>query len=96
MGRQDLMGNAMPFGGKIMVFGGDFRQVLPVVPFASPEQVVAETMQYHYAWAKFAFLYHTNPAWQGYRDEFRICAQLEQALCRRNILQKKHLENNTT
>jgi hypothetical protein len=29
---QDIMGCELPFGGKVMVFGGDFRQVLPVVP----------------------------------------------------------------
>jgi hypothetical protein len=29
---QDVMGCELPFGGKVMVFGGDFRQVLPVVP----------------------------------------------------------------
>jgi hypothetical protein len=28
----DIMGCEVPFGGKVMVFGGDFRQVLPVVP----------------------------------------------------------------
>uniref|UniRef100_C6JRR4 ATP-dependent DNA helicase n=1 Tax=Sorghum bicolor TaxID=4558 RepID=C6JRR4_SORBI len=28
---QDIMECALPFGGKVMVFGGDFRQVLPVV-----------------------------------------------------------------
>ncbi|KAG6527881.1 hypothetical protein ZIOFF_010015 [Zingiber officinale] len=28
---QDIMGNVLAFGGKTMVFGGDFRQVLPVV-----------------------------------------------------------------
>jgi hypothetical protein len=28
----DIMGwKDLPFGGKIVVFGGDFRQVLPVV-----------------------------------------------------------------
>jgi ATP-dependent DNA helicase PIF1 len=28
----DIMGRpALPFGGKTVVFGGDFRQVLPVV-----------------------------------------------------------------
>ncbi|XP_073152408.1 uncharacterized protein [Henckelia pumila] len=28
---QYIMENQLPFGGKIMVFGGDFRQILPVV-----------------------------------------------------------------
>jgi ATP-dependent DNA helicase PIF1 len=32
---------ALPFGGKVVVMGGDFRQVLPVVPRASNQQVVA-------------------------------------------------------
>ncbi|XP_059629829.1 uncharacterized protein LOC132272752 [Cornus florida] len=29
---QDLLSTTEPFGGKVAVFGGDFRQVLPVVP----------------------------------------------------------------
>ncbi|KAF3634153.1 hypothetical protein FXO37_26634 [Capsicum annuum] len=29
---RDIMDNDLPFGGKVMVFGDDFRQVLPVVP----------------------------------------------------------------
>jgi hypothetical protein len=28
---QDIMECGLPFGGNVMVFGGDFRQVLPVV-----------------------------------------------------------------
>jgi bifunctional ADP-heptose synthase (sugar kinase/adenylyltransferase) len=28
---QDIMGCNQPFGGKVMLFGGDFRQVLPIV-----------------------------------------------------------------
>jgi hypothetical protein len=28
---QDIMGCEKLFGGKVMLFGGDFRQVLPVV-----------------------------------------------------------------
>ena len=32
---QDIMGNKEPFGGKVVVLGGDFRQVLPVVPRAT-------------------------------------------------------------
>jgi ATP-dependent DNA helicase PIF1 len=29
---QDIMGRELPFGRKVMVFGGDFKLVLPVVP----------------------------------------------------------------
>ena len=29
-----------PFGGKVMVFGGDFRQILPVVPRSGREATV--------------------------------------------------------
>jgi hypothetical protein len=29
---QDIMGCELPFGGKVMVCGGNFMQVLPVVP----------------------------------------------------------------
>jgi hypothetical protein len=27
---KDLMSNELPFGGKVMLLGGDFRQCLPV------------------------------------------------------------------
>ena len=32
---RDLLGADVPFGGKVVVFGGDFRQVLPVIPRAA-------------------------------------------------------------
>ena len=31
----------VPFGGKLFIFGGDFRQTLPIVPRASQDQIVA-------------------------------------------------------
>ncbi|XP_056688170.1 uncharacterized protein [Spinacia oleracea] len=37
---KDLMGNDLPFGGKIIVFGGDFRQVLPVVRNGTKAQMI--------------------------------------------------------
>ncbi|XP_057250597.1 uncharacterized protein LOC130591339 [Beta vulgaris subsp. vulgaris] len=37
---KDLMGNDLPFGGKIIVFGGDFRQVLPVVRNGTRAQMI--------------------------------------------------------
>ena len=29
---QDLMSTSLPFGGKVVLFGGDLRQIPPVVP----------------------------------------------------------------
>jgi len=43
---------ALPFGGKVMVFGGDFRQVLPVVPRGTRAQVTDATLQRSYLWDK--------------------------------------------
>jgi ATP-dependent DNA helicase PIF1 len=35
----DLCDNNKPFGGMTMVFGGDLRQILPVIPRASGEEI---------------------------------------------------------
>ena len=45
---RDLTGDMRPFGGKVMVVGGDFRQLLPVLPRASEAEVVANTILQHY------------------------------------------------
>ncbi|XP_022040633.1 ATP-dependent DNA helicase PIF1-like [Helianthus annuus] len=37
---QDITGVNLPFGGKIMVMGGDFRQVLPVIRGGKRAQIV--------------------------------------------------------
>ncbi|XP_077226375.1 uncharacterized protein LOC143862927 [Tasmannia lanceolata] len=37
---QDIMDSSLPFGRKVIVFGGDFRQVLPVVPRATREETI--------------------------------------------------------
>ena len=37
---QDLMDNKQPFGGKVIVLAGDFRQLQTVLPNASRSQVV--------------------------------------------------------
>lgn len=38
---QDIMGNTALFGGLLMVFGGDFRQVLPIIRAASRSMIVS-------------------------------------------------------
>ena len=40
----------LPFGGKVMVFGGDFRQVLPIVPKGSRAQCVDACLNRSYLW----------------------------------------------
>jgi hypothetical protein len=37
---RDLLNDPRPFGGITIVFGGDFQQILPVVPKGSREQIV--------------------------------------------------------
>ncbi|CAF3050195.1 unnamed protein product [Rotaria sp. Silwood2] len=41
---RDIMNINAPFGGKIMILGGDFRQVLAVIRFASRSELVAVSL----------------------------------------------------
>ena len=50
---QDLCGNNAYFGGKIIVFGGDFRQVLVVVPQKSQKEAVEASLVCSYLWPQF-------------------------------------------
>ncbi|KRH33055.2 hypothetical protein GLYMA_10G096000v4 [Glycine max] len=47
---KDIMQNNLPFGGKIMVFGGDFRQILPIVPKGNCSDIVHATINASYIW----------------------------------------------
>ncbi|XP_073120000.1 uncharacterized protein [Henckelia pumila] len=40
----------LPFGGKTIVFGGDFRQILPVIPKGSRQDIVHATINSSYLW----------------------------------------------
>ncbi|AQL03309.1 hypothetical protein ZEAMMB73_Zm00001d045848 [Zea mays] len=54
---RDIMGRPkLPFGGKTIVFGGDFRQVLPVVRKGSRAQVVASSLRMSYLWESMSHL----------------------------------------
>uniref|UniRef100_A0A8I6X311 ATP-dependent DNA helicase n=1 Tax=Hordeum vulgare subsp. vulgare TaxID=112509 RepID=A0A8I6X311_HORVV len=48
----DIMECALPFGGKVVVFGGDFRQVLPVVTRGTRAQITDATLLRSYLWEK--------------------------------------------
>ncbi|WOL11194.1 hypothetical protein Cni_G19956 [Canna indica] len=42
--------NDHPFGGKTIVFGRDFRQILPVIPKGSKQYIVNATLNSSYLW----------------------------------------------
>ena len=47
---RDVCKKDKPFGGIAVVFSGDWRQCLPVIPKAGKEQILAETMKESYLW----------------------------------------------
>ncbi|AQL02068.1 hypothetical protein ZEAMMB73_Zm00001d045331 [Zea mays] len=54
---RDITGRTgVPFGGKTIVFGGDFRQVLPVVRKGSRAQIVAASLRSSYLWESMCHL----------------------------------------
>ncbi|XP_074293672.1 uncharacterized protein LOC141620793 [Silene latifolia] len=50
---RDLCNPEIVFGGKIIVFGGDFRQVLPVIPHKPQREAVEASLVNSVFWAKF-------------------------------------------
>ena len=50
---QDLMGNERPFGGKVVILAGDFRQCLPVVPGATRAETVSHCIKMSSLWRFF-------------------------------------------
>nr|XP_012563438.1 unnamed protein product [Hydra vulgaris] len=47
---KDVCNNNFPFGGKIILFGGDFRQILPVVKRGRPAEVVESCIKCSLQW----------------------------------------------
>ncbi|XP_028093744.1 ATP-dependent DNA helicase PIF2-like [Camellia sinensis] len=52
----DITGVDYPFGGKIMMFGGDFRQVLPVVPKGTKAETIAASLVKSPLWSHIQIL----------------------------------------
>jgi hypothetical protein len=48
---RDLMNTDVPLGGKLILLGGDFRQVLPVVPRGGPTAVIEQCLKRSHLWA---------------------------------------------
>lgn len=50
---RDIMGNNLPFGGKVVVLAGDYRQTLPIVPRGNRAQIVGATHPRSTLWGHF-------------------------------------------
>ncbi|XP_074301616.1 uncharacterized protein LOC141633018 [Silene latifolia] len=53
---QDILRSEKSFGCKVMVFGGDFRQIIPVIPKGSREEIVHSAINASYLWRFFKTL----------------------------------------
>ena len=58
---QRLQNNHLPFGGKIVVLLGDFRQTCPVVPHGSRAEVVDASIKSSPLWSAFRIYHLTIP-----------------------------------
>ena len=47
---RDICSSGIPFGGKVVVFGGDFRQIPPVIKHGSRAEVVSSCLNRSYLW----------------------------------------------
>ncbi|KAM3284571.1 hypothetical protein P3S67_023370 [Capsicum chacoense] len=50
LGFKDSSNSQRPFRGKTVVLGGDFRQLLPVIPKGTRKDIVNATLNYSYLW----------------------------------------------
>lgn len=57
---KDISNNCLPFGGKIFILAGDFRQIPPIVPNGTMEQTVSRSIITHNLWPKFKQYKLTN------------------------------------
>jgi hypothetical protein len=54
---REIMDEELPFGGKVLLLGGDFRQCLPVVPHGSRATIVESSMKFSPLWSCFKQLH---------------------------------------
>ncbi|XP_042962393.1 uncharacterized protein LOC122296655 [Carya illinoinensis] len=57
---KDINDSELSFGGKVIVFGGDFHQILPVVPKGTRQQQIDASLVSSYIWPKLTKIYLTE------------------------------------
>jgi len=57
----EIMKSEKPFGGKVLILGGDFRQILPIVPHGDLSAIVKASIKFNQLWSNFEVLkFHSN------------------------------------
>ena len=56
-----IMHNDLPFGGKVVVLLGDFRQTCPVIRFGTRRQIVGASIRSSALWPHFVVRRLTKP-----------------------------------
>ena len=57
---QDIMGNKILFGGITVLFGGDFRQLLPVIRNGTPETILNASIKRSYIWRNLTDIFELH------------------------------------
>lgn len=52
--------SSQPFGKEVVVFGGDFRQILPITPKGTRQDIVFASINSSYLWASCKVLQLTK------------------------------------
>ncbi|KAG2208367.1 hypothetical protein INT45_013564 [Circinella minor] len=60
MGAVDERLQDVPFGSKVVVFGGDFRQILPVIKKGTRSEVVGQSIRQAKFWDQIQVLHLTQ------------------------------------
>ncbi|CAF4893037.1 unnamed protein product [Rotaria sp. Silwood2] len=68
---RDIMNINLPFGGKMMVLGGDFRQVLPVIRFANRSDLIAASLKSSDLWSYFNVMHLNYNMRTGEQDQVK-------------------------
>ena len=66
------MQNDSPFGGKVILLSGDFRQTCPVIPHGQREDIIEASIRSSYLWPAFTIYKFTIPIRQAEDEQLQI------------------------
>ena len=69
---QDITKLNLPFGGKIMILGGDFRQVLPVVRRGTRAQIVDSSLRMSPLWPSINYMIYKLQLFMNIMNIFNL------------------------